>query len=185
MSEVFFSYYFTSVRKSCSYARIFVAKDYTDQAKLSADEILLLGANSYTTTSFLPPAYEALNAESAHRTFEKVFTSPLVRAQYSPASDDIEVVSWWWLGVPTTWLPPLHHHHTASENITSYTPTPSTSDVLIGDLFLEIFCEERQKMIYCSNCLAGISREYFVVWAASPLNIVQQGGTGLAKTQLN
>ena len=64
---------------------------------------------------------------SAHRTFEKVFTSPLVRGQYSPASDDIEVVSWWWLGVPTTWLPPLHHHHTASENITSYTPTPSTS----------------------------------------------------------
>ena len=40
-------------------------------------------------------------------------------------------------------------------------------------------------MIYCPNCLFGISREYFVVWAASPLNIVQQGGTGLAKTQLN
>ena len=118
-----------------------------------------------------------------HRTFEKVFTSPLVRAQFSPASDDIEVVSWWWLGVPTTWLPP--HHHTASENITSYTPTPSTSDGLTGDLFLEIFSEEREKMIHCLNCLAGISREYFVVWAASPLNIVQQGGTGLAKTQLN
>ena len=77
------------------------------------------------------------------------------------------------------------HHHTASENITSYTPTPSPSEGLTGDLFLEIFSEEREKMIYCLNCLAGISREYFVVWAASPLNIVQQGETGLAKTQLN
>ena len=120
-----------------------------------------------------------------HRTYEKVFPSLLVRGQFSPASDDIEVVSWWWLGVPTTWLPPLHHHHTASENITSYTPTPSTSDGLTGELFLEIFSEEKEKMIYCPNCLFGISREYFVVWAASPLNIAQQGETGLAKTQLN
>ena len=92
----------------------------------------------------------------------------MVRGQFSPASDDIEVVSWWWLGVPTTWLPPLHHlHHTASENITSYTPTPSNSDGLTGELFVAIFSEEKEKMIYCSNCLAGISREYFIVWAAS------------------
>ena len=63
VSEMFFSCHFTSFCKSCSYARIWGAKDYTDQAKLSADEILLLGANSYTTTSFLLPASELLTAE--------------------------------------------------------------------------------------------------------------------------
>ena len=148
--KCFLSFHFTTIRKSCSYARIFAAKDYNDQAKLSADEILRLGVSSYTTTSFLLPASEILTAEcppTGH--LKKVFPSPLVRAQYSPASNDIEVVSWWWLGVPTTWLPPPPHHHTASENITSYTPTPSTSDGLTGDLFLEIFSEEREKMIYC------------------------------------
>ena len=60
---MFFSCHFTSICKACSYARIWGAKDYTDQAKLSADEILRLGAGSYTTTSLLLPASEILTAE--------------------------------------------------------------------------------------------------------------------------